>query len=593
MKQPFVFSKFAEKLALNVVAVLSAAFALFLTMVSLLHTTVVDKIEEGQGMQTVVYQIAERIESVSYLHDNLFLNLIVLCALLMLCFLIVQRKKPVRLRWLCLFLFVWTAALGIVWVLSSQCKPSEDSLTVSDAALAFARNNYSDLVDIRYFHNYSFQLGYVFFNEMIFRFLELFKPVENMMPLEVLNAFFLGVINTVLLLIVHELFRDPRINLVAAVLLAASTAPIISCSFVYGIFPGMMFAVAAVYCEIRWLRDCKIHFAVLSVMCITLAVMIKSNYLIWLIALTAFRLINLLGRKEYRVADLLWMAAAVTAALGVQSAVLSHYEGICGESLRDTVPYISWIAMGLNETELAPGWYDYGYTLTNFEDADYDPEVAGERSAEEVRTRLKYFASHPQYTNDFFYLKVVSQWNETSYESIWNNIVRFQYDDKGPIAEWVCSGQPGLVRKIMDFFAQLVFFGFLLGCFAMRRRGDFMLTPLPIVFLGGFFYQLISEGKSQYIMPYFIAMTAFSAFGIVSFYDMLVKYLPADSALRKLLGAKPEPAAETTAAAISDKAPTPAAEAPAESKTEPAAPPAQQGSRKNRKNKKKKEKHHG
>ena len=40
-----------------------------------------------------------------------------------------------------------------------------------------------------------------------------------------------------------------------------------------------------------------------------------------------------------------------------------------------------------------------------------------------------------------------------------------------------------------------------------------------MIFVGGFLFLLLSEGKSQYVMPYFILMTGFSAFGIVSLYD--------------------------------------------------------------------------
>lgn len=90
----------------------------------------------------------------------------------------------------------------------------------------------------------------------------------------------------------------------------------------------------------------------------------------------------------------------------------------------------------------------------------------------------------------------------------------------------------------MDFFTQLVFFGFFLGALYLLKRRQFLFTMLPVVFLGGFFYQLISEGKAQYIIPYFIVMTAFAAFGLVSFYDTVAAKVKPDSMIGRICAVK-------------------------------------------------------
>ena len=53
-----------EKAALWVVGVLSALIAFFLSAVSLLHTTAVEVVGEGEGVYNVVWDIKERLESV-------------------------------------------------------------------------------------------------------------------------------------------------------------------------------------------------------------------------------------------------------------------------------------------------------------------------------------------------------------------------------------------------------------------------------------------------------------------------------------------------------------------------------------------------
>lgn len=512
------FGSRLEKIGVWIVGILAVMFAFFISLTSLLHTTVVDNVKEGEGKETIIYRIKEHIESVIYYNDNLFLNLVILAVTLVLCFIIAKKCSGIRLRYSLSFLFIWTAALGIIWVISSQSAPSEDSMCVTNASFEFAKNNFISLApENRYFRNYSFQLGYVLFNELIIRFANLFEP-KNILYLEVLNAIFLAVINVFIVMINHVLFNDKRITNLTAFVMALSAAPIISCSFIYGIIPGMMFAVIAVYFEIRYLKESKIAFAVVSVVCIALAVLIKSNYLIWLIAMMLVAFVKLFSRKKY-IRDAVFIVAALAVSMSVQPAVKSLYEHRADVDLGDSIPYVSWISMGLNESDLAPGWYSYFKTVTNFEDSNFDADEASKRSIKDIKERLKYFADNPQYANDFFYMKTVSQWNDTSYQSIWNNIVRAQFAPKNAFANWVCGDGDTKVKGYMDYFAQLVFFGFLAGCIYALKKKKLINLFFPLIFVGGFMYQLISEGKSQYIMPYFILMSGFAAYGIVSLLD--------------------------------------------------------------------------
>lgn len=511
------FSPGLEKAGSYIVGILAVMFAFFLSFTSLLHTTVVDDISADEGLNTVIYRINVNNESVIYYNDNLFVNLIVLAFTLVLCFLAVKKCSGIRLRYSVSFLFIWTALLGTIWVLSSQSSPTYDSKFVSDASYQFANGDYSALSNNRYFSNYSFQLGYVLFNEIIIRFANLFHP-ENLLYLEVLNAIFLAVINVFIVLINNTLFNDKRITNLTVILLALSSAPIISCSFIYGIIPGMMFALIAVYAEIRYLKENKIFFAVVSALSIAIAMLIKSNYLIWLIAMMAVAVVYLFKRKKY-IRDVIFIAVTLVISMNIQSVAKSIYENRADIDLGDSIPYSSWIAMGLNESEMAPGWYNYYHTISNFEGSNFDADVASERSKKEIKKRIKYFAENPQYTNDFFYLKTVSQWNETSYESIWNNVVRGQFKPKNTFAEWVCNDGAVTVRRIMDCFAQLVFFGFLIGCVYALKKKKLINLFFPLVFIGGFMYQLMSEGKSQYIIPYFILMSGFASYGIVNLLD--------------------------------------------------------------------------
>ena len=72
----------------------------------------------------------------------------------------------------------------------------------------------------------------------------------------------------------------------------------------------------------------------------------------------------------------------------------------------------------------------------------------------------------------------------------------------------------------MDIFTQFIYAAALIGIISLFKRRDVMLCILPITVLGGFLYHMLSEGKSQYILPYYIILTAFAAVGVLAAYRL-------------------------------------------------------------------------
>lgn len=500
-----------ERFARLVICILMLMIMGFLTIVSLLHTSGMD--------------IVPNLEQVSYLNDNPWFNLIFLVFGAWICLRILPKLEKIPLWAEIVFVSAWTIILGLIWVYSSQSAPTEDSGTVTSAAKAFAENNFSVFTDRRYFKDYSFQLGYVFFNEMLIRLAAVFTEVSDLLFLEALNVILLALSYIGLLLIQDILFEDQRVRHMTAFLFLFSLQPILFCSFLYGIFPGLVFAVWGVYCELIWLKKNRILFAFLSAVCIGIAVLLKSNYIIVFIAMMAVMFVELFRRKKYAL-DIVYMALCCLLTMTLSPAVKGMYEARSGVDLGEPIPYICWIAMGMNEPTFegcGPGWYNAGCTVHNFERSNYDPDIASKNAMQNIKDRLQYFSKNTQYANDFFYEKFVSQWNETTYQSIWTNNVRGQYAPKTGIAAWVCSREKGqnAVEGFMDLYTQLVFASVLMGIASCIKNKEFLRIMFPLIILGGFLYHLISEAKSQYAMPYYVLMTAFAAYGLVTAYDFL------------------------------------------------------------------------
>ncbi len=523
-----------EALARIVISVLMAGIMGLLTLASLLHTTGMEIVHEGEGYDTIVNRLKVELESVIYYNDNLFLNLFFLVICMLVCFILIPRLKKIPLWAEVLFIGAWTVILGTIWVNSSQTAPSEDSWRVTEAAWRFSQDNF-DMMTEPYYRNYSFQLGYVFFNEILIRFQRLFGEIENLLFLEIYNVLFLAVTNIVIVLINDAVFSDKRVRHLTVVLLALSAQPIIFSVFLYGIIPGLMFSLIAVYLEILYLKKNSILCGIFSVLCIAIAVMIKSNYLIVLIAMLAVAFVKMFGRRKF-ICDIIYIACAALLSMSISPAIVKHYEKKSGVELGDSVPYVSWIAMGVSESHLAPGWYNYTKTVSNFEENNYNADEASKDSVKFIKERIKYFRENPQYTNDFFYKKFVSQWNETSYQSIWNNEVRYQFGEKTGIAKWVCEKGENKVKAYMDIFAQLIFLSVLAGVIACIRNKNLLSAMLPLIILGGVLYHLISEAKSQYSMPNFILMTGFAAYGVCVLYDIFKRKYAGNKILAKVFG---------------------------------------------------------
>lgn len=492
-----------------------------LTIASLTSTTGMEIVMPGEGIDNCVYRIKELDESVVYYSDSIIGNLIWLAVCAAVCVLIMPYLKRIPLWAELAAVGIWTLVIGIIWVNSSMSAPSEDSYIVTNASMQFANNDFSALgEDQRYFRNYSFQLGYVLFNELLIRAARLFGEPERMIFAEVINVILLALTNVGIVLINKRIFKDPRVHRMTAFLLLFALQPIIFSTFLYGIIPGLAFAVWSLFFMIMYFQSNKIYHGIFSALCIALSVTLKSNNNIVLVAIVCVTVVMLIQRKKF-VKDLIYLFLSIVLSISLPKAVIASYESRANVDLGDSVPYISWFDMGLSESNMGPGWYNYSATITNFDENDHDAKKASKASREKLMNKVEFFIKNPQYRKDFFHKKFVSQWNETSYQSIWNSKVRRTYEDRGAIANWVCNDGEFAVKKYMDIYTQLIFVGVLVGLAFLLKNKNFLAVVFPLIVLGGILYHILAEAKSQYALPYFIYMIGFAAYGICSVYDRI------------------------------------------------------------------------
>ncbi len=461
----------------------------------------------------------EMLESLVFTKDSIILNIAALTASLALIYLLIRLTKNVPPRIFTAVLLVLTLVLGTVWVLISCTVPTNDSRIVVSAGMNAAKGDLSELGKAYFSKLYPYQTGYVFFTEMISRVMNLEYGIFE--PLQIINVLCLAVAYFALLKITDMAFHSERVHKITCILLATALSPVFFTTFMYGNIPGLAFSLVSLWQALLFVEKGKARHAVISATAIALAVTLKLNYMIVLIAEIIIVVLNLTPKIKDLIIKAGYMALAVVLVIGSQGTVKKMYEARSGTEYGNGMPLVAWAAMGVNEAYIEAGWYESAYTVKVFRDSGYDTEKTTEQSLETIKNRLEKFAELPHYGLNFFNRKITSQWNEPTYQSLWTNEVRLSKSGVLPITEFILYDCSEALKDFMGFHQQLVMIGVFAASVSMLKRRSNASVSLSLVILGGFLYHLIFEAKSQYILPYFILMIPLAAFGVVKIFEAI------------------------------------------------------------------------
>ncbi len=501
----------SEKYAVNFICALMILIMGFLTVESFMHS---------MKLSCTV----KMFEGITYHHDNFFFNAIYIVAIILITSLLIPKLEKIPMKIQTLFMAAVTIIFGCIWVSSAEVSPVADQYSVINAASLAAENNFSFVSD-RYFSNYPYQLGMVFYFEVLIRIFG--KNQDNYIYLQIINVIHLALAYTGLSLIIGKIFESRRIRTMSMLTMIFSAPAIIYTTFLYGVIPGITYVIYAFIFEILYFREerkTKLIWGMLSVIFMTLAVMVKTNNYIALVALISMALVKFI--KRLRISDIVYMLVMLVVSVNILSLTAKSYEKRSGLELGKGVPMTCYMAMGLDEPGGihgcdAAGWYNSVHTSYLHEQCEFNADKTYEEAKKVVRERIRKFASDYNYTSDFFYEKNTSQWNEPTYASLWINVVMYDYGKKdyGKIANYVLGKGYSEVIDYMNIFQLFVYISSFAGIIVCIKKKDIFCTGLILIVLGGFLYHMIFEGKSQYIMPYFILLTGFSGVGICRLID--------------------------------------------------------------------------
>ena len=260
-------------------------------------------------------------------------------------------------------------------------------------------------------------------------------------------------------------------------------------------------------CGVRSLGDGRMEAAMAACLAVVL------------LALFICALMHGWARKDGKI--VLFAALSFAIGKGALAAVTAWYAQKGGVTFRANVSMWARLAMGMQESPIAAGWYN-NYT-ERFFSADVTAEQEKAQALADIGAQLCRMRENPAATLAFYREKLLTQWLEPACDMLWSGqlsekagrytgVIRGIYGAPGALRGWM----EGYMDAMQTAVYALAAVG---GVCALRKKGGAALLMIPVTVLGGALYHLIFEAKAQYAYPYMVYMLPLAAAGLCRLED--------------------------------------------------------------------------
>lgn len=484
MREKNRFLKFSE----NIVYILFAAIVLYMFLTSLVSTCV------------MVYTD----EHTFYLKDY---ALVISAGLIGFVVLLTFLRKRVRMSErgirisLAVCTVIWFVILAAI-VYFTKLPSVYDQQRVYQGAAALLRGDYSGWQPYNYFYAYPYINGMVL---MECPFLWLFGEGQAYIAMQYINIFFwYGALLAIAKM--SGLCFGKKAGIFTYLALLGFIPMWFYVTFVYGTLPGLFFSALALLLEKEYEITEKWRYMAGSLICIFFGVAWKSNYQIFLIALLLLFFLEGIRKRRWQpfvgaAVCLLFLCFELT----FLSAVM---HSITGEPVDGGTPTIGWVAMGLQESSIAPGWYN-SYTEIIPVECDHDVEAMKAAAWQNLGETLTLFAEEPDYCLRFFSRKLASMWNNPAFQCFTevtkcNTVGTLNYWMKDLLYDGGVKN--AVLRVVLNLMHSMTLFGMVLHVILNRKKLRLADAAFVITFLGGFFFHVVWEAMGQYAVPYYVLL---------------------------------------------------------------------------------------
>lgn len=459
--------------------------------------------------------------------DSIWKNLLAAMAavLLLTGLLVAERHMSKKIQRICCLVtlgiaMLWTGGAGLWWIRSADRVPQGDQAFIYGGASYFQEGEFFFLNKGSYLNIYPHQLTLVALCELLFVFAGAYNyyAIEKICVILAVGIVYAGY------RIVSELTEHTAV-IVGSNLLMLGCAPLVFyTSWCYGDIPSIFCTLIAAWMLAAYSRYGKKRYLAVMAAAVTMALLFRRHSAILLIALCIAAGLYALKKKDIRIVAAVFLTVALCWIS--HQGIYKMYEYRSGIAHEPGIPTSTWIAMGLQDGPYSfPGWYN-DYPKTIYYEFELDIAKTSAHARQNIKERMGVFAGDLGYAKRFFREKILSQWNQPLYQSIFFN-TRYQ-EGEGPkedsLAAKVSGSYYGKLLAFCDRWQFVVYLGMLCYfLFAVKKDSNILEHLLGITMIGGFFFSIIFEAKARYIFPYYVMMFPFAVYGYQQMFEAVVK----------------------------------------------------------------------
>lgn len=466
-------------------------------------------------------------EQVIFELDNPILLALSVCLLVGIIYIISSKGWLDKINSSRLFiaLSIWVLISGIIIILSvSGTTPIYDQALIISAAQDFTKGEFdttSGFSNGGYAAAFRQQIPLIAFLELMFR---VFTVVNSLILFQLINLFSLIFTFYFIYKLSNIIFEDKRITNLTLLLSFFCLPPLFFVTFIYGNLISLCLLSASVFYFVKYRKNHNSRNLMVSLSILCLAVLFKQNSILIGLIYSCYMISDFIKIRNAKY--LLWITAVFVPFILINSIIVITYQYRSSIKLEpdNQVPSIAWVAMGLQEGNIGPGWYN-GFNWPN-NGPDFSSRNYYDRSVESIKSSVNNYVANPNYALNFFYSKTVSQWSEPSFGGLWINQRPPSLDSYSlGWSENYYGNDDNILRKItfqiMNVYQSLIYFGALIYFYLHRNKIYNKSLILGLIIMTGFVFHIIWEAKSLYALPYFLFCLPIASAGMIWLTDNL------------------------------------------------------------------------
>lgn len=422
-------------------------------------------------------------------------------------------------------LLLFTLISVSAFVLMTQFVPGSDPAKVYAVAMQWRRGDYSAFAEDAYLFRYPFQAGIVLFLYLLsFPF-----GMGNYVAIQLVYVVCLVAVYGLLAKLSDYFWPGKGLRNLVCLGLVCWMPLAFYVTYLYGILPGMALSLGAVWFAACYFSKRRYRYIALSSLCMGLATVIKMNCLIFLIGIACFLAYDILDllflskearlskkdRQKYGLASLLFilsMAVSVGLCNWCSNRVV---ERITGQELKEGIPMLTWVVMGLQDAPLGPGGYN-GYISNIFTETGFDGRAAEEDAKVEIQKRVEWMLEDKLKNGiPFLARKTAFQWNDPTFICLDRTRGREAAVSVPTPLKSLIYGRGSVKFSVLcNDMQSLILLGVLLYLLLRWNSRNLYELMGAVIFLGGYLFHLVWESSSSYTIPYFVLLIPYAVCGM-------------------------------------------------------------------------------